>query len=243
MPLLPGLAPPNYATIGAVPMITKTLPLLALATSALYAAAPAPGGGRFEPFEELELTFEVNVNDVDGEVILHAETGKPLERVALVDPYGQLTYALRTGEGGIGLTEFRLESGEPSIDLVRTAYPEGEYTVTGVALDGTMIRGVVDLEHAIPARCWIMAPESMSVVDRNSVTIQWQTDPSVEKFTVELEDDDDEERLAVNLPGDATSFRVPEGLLEPETEYQIVLVSHSDSGNRTVQEIYFTTAP
>jgi len=51
-----------------------------------------------------------------------------------------------------------------------------------------------------------------------------------------------EAALKIDLPGDATSFQVPNGWLQAGTEYVLDIKVISDNGNQTVRDVVFETA-
>ncbi|MEZ6015585.1 MAG: fibronectin type III domain-containing protein [Planctomycetota bacterium] len=219
------------------------LGFLALATVGGAASSDRLFSAPTGPFVELSLVVEANVNDMDGEVILHAESGQPLKRLALVAPSGKLVQALDATEGLIGLSELRLETGEPTLQEVFNAYPEGTYRVRALTLEGVVCAGEVELTHDLPARWAIRSPVQGAVVPRDQVTVEWSLDASVEHYTVEVEDSDDEQRMLVTPQPGQSSFLIPSSLLREDTDYQVVVVAHNAAGNRVIQEVEFRTAP
>lgn len=196
--------------------------------------------GDEEFFDELDLTFESNTVDQDAEVVLHAETGQPIQRVALVGPGGEVV--ARIEAGGIGLSEFRLETGEPSPDEVRLEWPAGPYVIRAQTVDGAVYSGVAELFHDVPARFDVVSPVEDSIVEIDGVAIEWIPDPSAERYSLELEGEDDEEVLRLSARSGQSRIAIPEEWLEPGTEYQLVMIAHHECGNRIVQERWFTTA-
>jgi hypothetical protein len=60
-------------------------------------------------------------------------------------------------------------------------------------------------------------------------------------YFLELENAETEAALQVDLPTTATSFAVPDGLLLPNTEYELSIGVIGANGNRVFTEISFTT--
>ncbi len=58
-----------------------------------------------------------------------------------------------------------------------------------------------------------------------------------------VEEEDSSLALVVDLPGDATSFDVPATFLQPNILYTMDVIEIADSGNQTVSDVQFTTAP
>jgi hypothetical protein len=64
----------------------------------------------------------------------------------------------------------------------------------------------------------------------------------VAAYRVQLEQGESD-GLAVNLPPEQDSFRVPDGFLARGTETQLEIAAIGPNGNHTVVEIAFTTQP
>ncbi len=147
-------------------------------------------------FDELELTFEASVNDEDGEVVLRAETGLPIQRIALVSPVGRVLGMLDATSTGVGLSEVRWESGEPSVAEVREAFPE-VVVRTGLAAFHHLRRGIARRQHQdrrVVARLTHLAQHA-EAVDPEQHHVQ---DHEVERMA------SDERRSLFTVPAEST---------------------------------------
>jgi len=221
-----------------VPLLCSTLALAALGG----AASLVP---RVNEFEELSLTLEVNLTDGDNEVILHAETGQPLERVVVIAPDGRIVHRVdATSPGGVGVSELRLATGELGLDALVAAFPEGTYTVRARALDGGLFVGQVELSHFLPQRWRVALPMlENGALDRATFVVAWEDAAGVARTTLEVVDEEDDvTRLQVTpLPG-ALRFTVPSELLERDHAYQLRVSAYAVNGNRLLQERSIRTA-
>ncbi|MGD9365043.1 MAG: hypothetical protein PVH87_05055 [Desulfobacteraceae bacterium] len=109
------------------------------------------------PFDEAKIFFELN--DTDGDLGIHALIdGEPWKRLEIVDPneMRMLNIRLRGRLKRQGLTEVFFESAEPSFDELEPKdffrrFPEGEYEIEGITLEGEELEGEVWLSHVLPA--------------------------------------------------------------------------------------------
>ncbi len=220
------------------------------------------------PFDEAALFFELNDTDgdlgiqarIDGDAWKRLEIEDPNERVMLfVGAFGRL--------GRQGLTELSFESDEPTFDelppekLFRR-FPEGEYEIEGVTLDGEELESTVELSHVMPAPPGNVkvsgedAAEDCDVVPLPSVAppvvISWDpvttSHPTIGspgpvevvlyQLVVEREDPS-ELVLSVDLPPEVTSFEVPEDFTDLADEWKFEILVRNENGNQTAIESCF----
>jgi len=80
-------------------------------------------------------------------------------------------------------------------------------------------------------------------VPTSALTISWEQVASAKSIVIDIENLITGTSLEVDLPGDATSFTVPDGVLKAGTEYQVGFEAVHQNGNANVTEDYsFTTA-
>ena len=128
-------------------------------------AAAAQGGNKEKddedeqeiPFDEASLFFELN--DTDGDLGIHGFVdGDEWKKLEIEDPFERSMLHVQV-QGRLrrqGLTEVFFESAEPSFDELAPEeffkrFPEGEYEISGVTLDGEELESVVVLSHVMPA--------------------------------------------------------------------------------------------
>lgn len=129
---------------------------LALAGSLMLAPAARPVPEPSVPLSISKIYWEYNAsaNDLGVHVFLDGEDWKKLK---ITKPDGSTIFEVK-GSGpykALGMTELFFEGAEPSLDDFPLAdllalFPEGEYEMEGVTVDGEEIEGEVDFSHAIP---------------------------------------------------------------------------------------------
>lgn len=207
----------------------------------------APAGARAElPFEDLSMKFEVNETDGDGEVVFSLKAPQGLQWLQVSAPDHEIIVFLmsndeRKGLDPVGLAQFKLETGEPSIEGVKKAYPDGTYEFLGKTISGERVVGRIDFSSKrLPAPSF--SPKDAKAVDRNYAVIKWQPVEGAEAYEVEIENDDLEVNLTARLPESTDHFNIPREFLLPGTEYDISVATVSKDGNLSVAESSFETA-
>lgn len=196
--------------------------------------------------EEAKIYLEQNVTDADAEIVIVAQGGdEGLKTLEVIGPNGRHFVTLWAGHRrSLGFREVLLETPEPSLASVRKAYPPGVYRFVARTFSGEELTGEAELEHAMPAAATILVPANGAEdVAADQLVVSWVPVAGVESYLLEIEQDELGQSLNLTLPGDATSFAVPEGWLEPGVEYELGLATVSENGNISFQEIAFTTAP
>jgi hypothetical protein len=223
-----------------------------------------------EPLETAKLYIEHNATDDDtgvhglfggeawSELCLWDPSGR---RIMVVDPQGQLN--------DLRVADLFFESREPtsdeySLDELRAAFPEGEYTVGGTDFEGTPRVGTALFTHDIPAEPAISAPPlaedeetaQEATVGRSGLVVRW--DPVTETITgnpltvtgyeviITQVDHDDPHGFSrpvydVHIGPEATALSVPEDFLQPDTVYELEVLVLEVSGNQTISLGFFTT--
>jgi hypothetical protein len=143
------------------------LAILLVPVVALILGAAAPelwAGGHHDdddddeiPFDEAELFFELN--DTDGDLGIHALIdGEAWKRLTIEDTKERkmLDVKVRGRLRKQGLTEIFFESAEPTFDELLPEdffkrFPEGEYEIEGITLEGDELESEVTLTHVMPA--------------------------------------------------------------------------------------------
>jgi hypothetical protein len=183
--------------------------------------------------------------------------GRP---IAVFDPRGQLNDLTMAG--------VFFESREPpvsefSMDALASTFPEGTYTVRGKSFDGRTLVGSATFTHDVPAAPTITAPELAEDPDkpgppvpRDDLVIDWKPvsetvagDPvSITGYEVIVtkEDHDDPHGFSqpiydVHVRPSVDALRVPAKFLEPDTVYEVEVLSLEKSGNQTITVGFFST--
>lgn len=196
------------------------------------------------PFADLSMTVEINATAVDSGILFRSDTSESLKQLSVQDPSGKTVFhSVFRDSQELGGTEMFWESAEPDIETALLAYPEGPYTVTGVAFNGTLLSGVVNLSHSVPERPVVFSPEDGEQLDIDDVEVEWAPDPRVENYFLEIDQQDPKFKNVINIQPGSTSFQIPAEMLLPGTAYTIGLAAVGDNGNATLVEVEFETLP
>lgn len=214
--------------------------LIALALSASAVAVHAD-----EPFERVKVFLERNLLDKDAEVKFEVTAGKAgLAALKVVAPDGRTVVDVKAPDSKLGLRHLALESPEPTNDgRVQTDFPAGVYTFSGRSTDGAALTGKATLSHAFPdATAFVRPRADADKVPRKGLQISWAAVKGLDAFVVVIEQESSGREVRAKLPASATSFVVPEGFLQPGTEYKLAIGSVAKDGNASFIETSFTTA-
>jgi hypothetical protein len=209
---------------------------------------------------DARLKFEINATDQDGgiQVFLQAEQRK---RMSIFDPKGRKIFTTSTKgvmakQGG---TELFLESAEPTFDelplrALLERWPAGRYAFRGRGLDGEILVGAARLTHDLPAGPVLVSPtEGDAPQDPASTTLRWTRVPPpngspIIGYQVLVVEPETGIRalpkitLDVMMPPTADRLRVPDGFLQPDTEYEWELLAIEEGGNQTLSSSTFATS-
>jgi hypothetical protein len=216
-------------------------------SSATHAAKPVH-------LEEATMIIEVNATDGDAglQVFLDGEAWKSM---TITDPNGRriLDVGPRGRLGGLGLTELFSESEEPTFRELPLAkfkrkFPEGRYRFVGKTADGRKLVGSAKFSHDTPPGPNITAPAEGAVVAPNAAVASW--DPvsasggiEISGYRAIVERENPLRTFQVELPASAHGVTIPAEYLEPDTKYKLEVQAIERSGNQTISELEFRTAP
>jgi len=205
-------------------------------------------------YETAQIRFEINATAGDGGVQMSID-GEGWQVTRIYHPNGQLLLRVRAdGQvGRIGVTELFFESAEPSFDVLPLRqllkrFPAGAYRIEGTSADGVPMMAVARLTHAIPGRPIVVRPVDGATTDEASTVIDWQpvTRPAgidIKAYEVIVEREDPSRSLDLFLPKWTTKVKVPREFLQPGTDYKFEVLAIERSGNQTITEGEFSTAP
>jgi len=251
--------------------------LVAVMVIILAAAVPkvwAEDNGDEIPFDEAYIYFELN--NTDGDLGIHALIdGEPWKRLEIEDPNERrmLGVNVRGRLRRQGLTEFFFESAEPTFDELSPErffrrFPEGEYEIEGISLEGDELESEVEVTHVMPAPPVVYLNGDLAAEDCDAdelpefevgqtVIISWDTvedshpdlgkdgDIEVHNYEIVVEIDDTPWKTSIILSPDATSFQVPSEILdlaefeEGEAEVKFEVLVRAESYNQTAVESCF----
>jgi hypothetical protein len=215
-----------------------------LAGAALLLGFPSPGPPA--PFAVANVHFERNATDGDYEVVFEVKGGAAgLAKLTVVSPDGRTVIDFTAPDAStLGIRQFRFESPEPGdLASLKSAYPAGVYTFTGVTGTGSKLEGTSRLSHTLPAPTAVVRPvaDAKDVAIRD-LAITWTPVPNLAAYVVYVEQHELGVEVTARLPGSATTFAVPNGFLVPGRDYQLGIGTVTKDGNVSYAETTFTTA-
>lgn len=214
---------------------------------AALAAVWAPFGGALaqEKFEKAKVYFEQNVQDKDVEVKFEATGGSAgLAAMKVVAPDGRTVVDFKSPDSKFGIRHLVLESPEPKNNgQIQKDFPAGVYKFSGTLVGGVALQGEATLSHKLPTPTSFIRPKP----DEKNVPIKglkasWAAVKDLRAVVVVIEQDSLGQEIKVTLPGNATTFAVPDGFLQAGLDYKISVGTVSSEGNGSFIETVFSTA-
>ncbi len=209
--------------------------------------------------KDSRLKFEINDTDGDGGVQAFID-GDGWRWISIFDPSGRKIFTATTKgimaeQGG---TELFLESAEPPFSELPMSellerFPEGEYRFYGRGIEGETFVGSANLSHNIPSGPVLVSPiEGDALQDPGNTVVEWEAvippngSPIVGYQVLVVQPDTGlaglpKVVLDVMMPPTAMTMEVPEGFLQPGTEYEWEVLAIEASGNQTLSSSFFTT--
>lgn len=197
-----------------------------------------------EKFENVAVQFEQNATDKDAEVVFEATSGGAgLSALKVIAPDGRTVVDFKAPDTKLGLRHINLESPEPKNDgSIQADFPEGEYTFTGSTVTGVKLLSKAMLSHKLPDVAIVVSPRADAKgVPVKGQRIKWTVPKNLAACVVAIEQEESGLSITAKLPGNATSFAVPDGFLLPGTEYKLAVGTVSPDGNTSLVETNFTT--
>lgn len=153
------------------------------------------------------------------------------------------------------------ESAEPPntevpIEEFLGRFPEGQYSVRGLAKDGRRLTGAATFTHTIPAGPEITHPQDGDSVTASGLVVMWNHVTKTindEPFTrtgyqviVTKDVRDDPHGFSrptfdVHVLPSVTSLTIPDEFLEPNTNYELEVLVLEVRGNQTISSLFFRT--
>jgi hypothetical protein len=219
---------------------------IALATIALGTLGWQEGERRVQDQErvllkEERMTLKYTPAKSEAVILMEAESETSLSRVEVRGPHGELLLDISAGGGrGLALSGFLVETAETGMLPLLQTYPEGDYDIRARTVDGRRAAGGAALSHDLLREPHLIHPLNGSVGVPTDVTVGWVPDPEARAYQVILEQNDND-GITVELPAGSSSFRVPAGILAPDTPTHLEIGAIAPCGNTTQVEVVFTT--
>lgn len=220
----------------------KKITLITLAATLFVCAGVAHGQ---QKFERAKVYFEQNLLDKDVEVKFEATGGSAgLAALKVVAPDGRTVVDFKSPDSKFGIRHLVLESPEPKNDgQIQKDFPAGVYKFTGTLVGGVALQGEATLSHKLPTPSTFIRPKP----DERNVPIKglkasWAAVKDLAAVVVIIEQEDSGQDIKVRLPGNATTFAVPDGFLQAGLDYKISVGTVSAEGNGSFIEAAFSTA-
>jgi len=223
------------------------VPVLACALAGLVPAVAAAADKRCAEveFEHPRLFVVFNSTDDDAQVILAgaSESVGGITALSIDGPRNAVAINAYFDDGrNLGQADFQFDSPEPSLARLKHAYPAGLYRFSATTSSKCMLRSELRLSYKLPSAPVIVFPlEGDSGVPSHGFVAMWQGIADADAIRLAVEVEEVGTTLAVDLPGDATSFNVPGEFLKPGLLYTMDVIAIAKSGNRTVTDVQFTT--
>ncbi len=221
-------------------MFKTSIALVALASASIgWSHHEAP---RTLKLKEERMTIEFTATTGEAVVVFEAESEAPLSFVGVHAPTGPEVLSMQSADKrNSALSGFIIEARETTILDLMSAYPEGEYRLQADTLDGRAADGMARLSHRLLPMPEVIFPfEGAHDIPAADLVVTWIPDPRAEQYRIVLEQGDDD-NLAAVLPGSQNTFRVPNGVLAPNTLSHVEIGAVGRNGNCTLVEIQFTT--
>jgi hypothetical protein len=164
--------------------------------------------------------------DIDGLPL------KNVKKVQLEAPNGRKTEFKVKDNLGLNSVSSEADDLYTSYEDFKKVFPEGKYIFTFTPKKYGSL--TVYMTHDFPSTSVILSPEDGDTVPASGFTIEWEDmDDDLESLILHIDDDDD---FSLDVPViDTTSFDIPDGLLETDTEYRIELRAQK---NANISNVY-----
>jgi hypothetical protein len=211
-----------------------------------WADAAMGPAGQWMPFGMAAVRFEQNATDGDAEVVFEVRGGDDgLAWLRIVGPDGRTVVEMKAPDPStLGVRQLQIESPEPpDPDVVKAAYPEGAYTISGGTAAGDSLRSRVTLSHSLPGPVVVLQPgDGAEGVPIAGLRIAWTPVDDAVAYLVTIEDEETGGAFSMTLGQGSDGLWVPDDFLEPGREYQLAIGTIAENGNASFVETGFFTA-
>ncbi|MCZ6726156.1 MAG: hypothetical protein O7A98_02235 [Acidobacteria bacterium] len=212
-------------------------------------AAPDAWAARLD-----QAAIFIEINDTDGDAGIQIFLdGEGWDTMQVFGPNGRMVMGV-VADGSVGfqgITEFFIESAEPSFDEqpledFLALFPAGIYSFRGRTTDGRSLIGAARLTHRIPEGPEVISPEEDGdPLPIDDAVIEWETVPNPEGSRItsyEIIVEREEPSLRVfraDMGNRQTRVTIPREFLQRRREYKVEVIAIERSGNRTISEVEF----
>lgn len=196
------------------------------------------------PFEDAFLSVVYNASDDDAQIVIRAAADDPIASLWIFGPGGRVRIRAEFRDGEqLGQAYIQFDTPEPSLEDLESAYPEGNYHFRGWTAEGNRLAARAELSYELlPAPTILYPEEGDTGIPRHDLEVRWSMPEEADRIRLEVEDEEEEDTLTIDLPGDTTSFRLPDAWLKPEVLYTLDVKLIAENGNVTVRDVRFVTA-
>lgn len=148
-------------------------------------------------------------------------------------------------KNSLGLDEIGLWASYSNYNEFNKTFPEGEYSITLSPKKYGNLKA--DITHDFPETPEITYPEDGATDVPLNLTIEWKSVGDVDDLWVEVKGENaelGEIELLFNVPSDNTSLVIPNGVLLPNSQHELLLriAEASDENDlSTIRVVHFTT--
>jgi len=193
------------------------------------------------PFKKLTIMFGLNETSLDAEVTMTAKAFEGMTHFVVHAPKGKKILDLKPKDfGSSGPSQLCLKSGEPSIDDVVDAYPEGRYQFQARTISGAALYGEASLNHLLlPAPLFF--PCNRETLPADSVVVRWEPVENASAYQLKIKQDERGVVLSTTLMPEKNCYKIPSAFLIAGLAYAISIATITAEGNRSSAEGRFST--
>jgi hypothetical protein len=119
------------------------------------------------------------------------------------------------------------------------SFPEGIYSFSGKTVTGDCLKGSASLSHEIVPATVLLTPSEEEIVPIDKLVLSWQAVAGVERYVVELNNENSGSEFTFDVFPPTTSVAIPAHFLQPDSEYQFAVGVKTANGNVTFVELTF----
>lgn len=210
-------------------------------------AAPHPSNphaARPQPFEDPTIAVVYSGPDKDAQLLISAgANGQPIRSLSLRAPNGrQVIDTTFADPRGLGQSDARFETPEPTLAELKRTYPAGTYHWVGHTVRGQRLASTTRLIYSLPEVPVITTPTPDATgLPTSELRVGWDRVTGAKKIHLEIEQVKTDRVLTIDLDGAASSFVVPDQFLASGLKYTLDVKAVGTNGNVAVADVDFHT--